>query len=220
HISVLAVRQSPSAHPPVRHSPAAGIGGKPQHGLSCLIHYLSSSHSPIRPFFQLEFIVTRNPISSHNNFLFLLIRNGICFHGDFIPIRFYLHPIILYPTAPVPVLKRIDFQRFKIHQAERNCLFLFVFPFAELQRFQHFIQAFLTEMSPDCLCFHLIILRKCYLYGSHCASEITFCGINNFSGISKTCRSSIFPIHFVSVFFMAFQAKVQHVPVINRDQSR
>ena len=47
--------------------------------------------------------------------------------------------------------------------------------------------AFLAEMFPDYLCIYLIIFWQCYLYRSHCTLEITFCGINNFPGISKTC---------------------------------
>ena len=46
----------------------------------------------------------------------------------------------------MPVLEGIDLQRLEVHQAERDRLFFFVSPFAEIQSFRHFVQALLTEI--------------------------------------------------------------------------
>ena len=115
HTFALTIHRFLSAHLQVSHIPVANIDGKLQNGLSHLIHDLSSSHSPIRSFFQLNSIVAENSTVAHRNFPQLLIRDAIRFHGNLIPIRFYLHPIMLYPTSLVSVLVRIDFQSLKIH---------------------------------------------------------------------------------------------------------
>ena len=115
HTFALTIHRFLSAHLQVSHIPVANIDGKLQNGLSHLIHDLSSSHSPIRSFFQLNSIVAENSTVAHRNFPQLLIRDAIRFHGNLIPIRFYLHPIMLYPASLVPVLERIDFQCLKIH---------------------------------------------------------------------------------------------------------
>ena len=92
----------------------------------------------------------------------------------FISLMLYLHPIIPDQAALMPVLEGIDLQRPKIYQAERDRLFFFIFPFAEIQSFRHFVQTLLSEIVFQNVRLQPEVLRQSDFDRSHFAGITPF----------------------------------------------